>query len=280
VAGSVVASLPADQPQYLGGARHAVDEQHVEAVVGHHRVQHQAGNPVRIGDRVPLRDKRAVGRSVQADLVHAERLAYQVEAGDGVRGGEEPPVLPDCLGAGRDRAGRRNREVGVTDAVLQRGAAQRALPGAAPADEDHAVVPQHRRVEAAGDVGGKWPARLTGAADQPDQHPARTSELSPTATRSVSRPSVLGPDSNPSSSGTSRLPQLKAMSAGTFGTTPGRVGADVTELGLGARVHIGQRRPAGGGPAPGQPGDQHGRGGPAPRAVGPGTRADAQLGES
>ena len=107
---------------------HHVDGERVDAVVRHHRVQHQclhvrAGGPARTARR---RTSRTTCRRASSGRHRGD--AQQVEVGHDVVGRVELAVVPDCLRAAAHRRRRWRGQVGEPHRLLQRGAAQRRAP--------------------------------------------------------------------------------------------------------------------------------------------------------
>ena len=69
----------ADEPQNARGLAHAVDLERVEAGRRHHRVEHQPGHAVGVGDGVALGHEGAVGDAVEGQLVRPQRDAQRLE---------------------------------------------------------------------------------------------------------------------------------------------------------------------------------------------------------
>ncbi len=154
--------------QDAGGGGQRAQVERVEALLRHHRVEHQPGHVRRVGEGVALGDVGAVGDAVDAEPAVAEGLAQEVHVADGVRGAVEAGVRAEGGGAVGDGLLAGRGEVGGAHVLLQSGALQSALAGAALVEHDQAVVLEDGR-ELARDPLDQRHAGLAGAAGEEQQ---------------------------------------------------------------------------------------------------------------
>jgi len=141
-------------------------------VVGQDGDQDDLRDPVRVRDRVPLGDVRAVRDSVHRGRVGAESRAQLVQIGDRVRGAVETAVRPDRRGAVRHRLRGGHGQVGSAHLLLKLGALQRGGASSPLVDQHHPVVRQGGR-DLAAEPGGERDTSLAGPTGEQQQDVGR-----------------------------------------------------------------------------------------------------------
>ena len=143
---------------------HHVDSKRIEAVVRHHRVQHERASPARVCERVLLGDESPVRGAVKSHLLGTQSSTELVQVGHDVIGRVVLAVVADVAGAAANRRRRWRCEVGEAHRLLQVGAVQSGRAGAPLVEQRDAVRADHAGPQAAdealrkGHPGLPWPA--------------------------------------------------------------------------------------------------------------------------